>query len=376
MASAFLQRVLDPPAYGWARDGKFYKPTLSELMAHWRSRMNIFATRKNWLPVTGWVWTLALTPFLYFFATRYFTWGRLAGGLAYAMVWLGTANIVWLHRYCTHQAFTFSHPFYRFIIRNLTIRLVPEEVYVISHHVHHAYTEEAGDPYNAHGGRLYCFLAGELHQPIARDLDPKEYERVVAMLKHTGVTPNTFAQYQEWGSVCHPARLYAHFVLNWAFWYGAFFLMGGHGLACAIFGVSALWAIGIRDFNYDAHGCGKDKRTDGNDFNRKDLSINQFFAGTVSGEWHNNHHAFPGGVRSGFLWWQLDTAYGLIQLVKLLGGIHSVRDYKAKFLEKYVAPYEVAKQAANGAKVGNIVVADEAPSELPGIPDEEPVAHG
>jgi sn-1 stearoyl-lipid 9-desaturase len=72
--------------------------------------------------------------------------------------------------------------------------------------------------------------------------------------------------------------------LNWAFWYGAFFLIGGHGLACAIFGISSVWAIRIRDFNYDAHGCGKDTRREGVDFHRKDLSFNQWFAGTVSGE--------------------------------------------------------------------------------------------
>ena len=79
--------------------------------------------------------------------------------------------------------------------------------------------------------------------------------------------------------------------------------------ACAIFAMSAIWALGIRDFNYDAHAAGKDKRRDGVDFNRADLSINQLFAGTVSSEWHN-HHLFPTGARSGFLWWQLDTAWG------------------------------------------------------------------
>jgi stearoyl-CoA desaturase (delta-9 desaturase) len=344
MSASFLHRVLEPPSYGWERDGAFYKPTTRELMAHWWTRMNIFQTRKNWLPVTGWVWTLALSPFLVVFFTRYFSWKYLFIGLAYALVGLGTVNIMWLHRYCTHRAFAFSHPIYRFIIRNLTLRLVPEEVYVVSHHVHHAFTEQAGDPYNAYGGRLYCFLAGELHQPIRRDLSPGDYKRVVQMVEHTGVIPNTYAQYQKWGSICHPARLYAHFALNWAFWYAAFYAMGGHALACAIFGMSAVWAIGIRDFNYDAHGCGKDKRVEGNDFNRKDISINQFFAGTVSGEWHNNHHMFPGGVRSGFLWWQLDTAYGLILLTKLFGGISSMRDYKSRFIERYVIPYREAKR--------------------------------
>ncbi len=347
MRDTFLQRVLEPPSYGWSRNGEFYAPTVREIMSHWLDRMNIFRSRKNWLPIAGWVWNLALTPFTVLFFMRFFSWKLLAAGLVYSLVGLGTVNIVWLHRYCTHKAFAFSHPFYRFIVRNLTIRVVPEEVYVVSHLVHHAFPEKAGDPYNALGGRLYCFLAGELHQPIARNLDAKDYARVVGLVSHTGVIPNSYEQYQKWGTICHPARLYAHYALNWGFWYGAFYLMGGHALSCAIFGMSAIWAMGIRDFNYDAHGCGKDKRKVGVDFNRRDLSINQFFAGTVSGEWHNNHHLYPAGVRSGFLWWQLDTAYMLIRFVGLFGGIASSRDFKQRFLDEHYLPHKNKTKDAN-----------------------------
>lgn len=335
MAESFLARVLEPPPYGWSRNGKFYAPSTREIMSYWVTRIDPFRSRKNWLAFSGWLWPVCLLPFAAMFFAHYFSWLLLVAGFVYAMVGLGTVNIVWLHRYSTHRAFTFRHPAYRFIVRNLTIRIVPEEVYVLSHHVHHALTERAGDPYNAHGGRLYCLLAGELHQGIALDLSREDYARAVAMIKHTGVIPNSYEQYLRWGSICHPVRTYAHFALNWAFWYGAFYGIGGHGLACAIFGLSAIWAVGIRDFNYDAHGCGKDKRRDGIDFNREDLSINQVFAGTVSGEWHNNHHAYPNSARSGFLWWQLDTAWGLICLLRLFGGVRSFRDSKSKFLERH-----------------------------------------
>jgi len=345
MKQEFLHRVLEPPAYGWERDGKFYAPSLREIMSHWLSRMNLAKTRKNWLPVTGWAWNLAFVPFTIVFFAKFFSWKLLAIGMLYSMVGLGTVNIVWLHRYCTHRAFTFTHPIYRFVIRNLTLRIVPEEVYVVSHMVHHAFPEQAGDPYNSLGGRLYCFLAAELHQPIARDLSPKDYARVVFFVSHTGVVPNSYEQYQKWGTIAHPLRTQLHYALNWAFWYGAFYLMGGHALACAIFGMSAIWAMGIRDFNYDAHGCGKDKRKKGVDFNQRDLSINQLFAGTVSGEWHNNHHLYPGGIRSGFLWWQLDTAYLLIRFIALLGGVASSRDDKARFLEDHYRPYKRAQSA-------------------------------
>ena len=346
MSSAFLHRVLEPPAYGWTRDGLFYKPSTSEILSHWVSRMNVFADRRNWLSFTGWMWQLLLIPFAVVFVTRYFSWPLLLVGLLYAMVALGTGNIVWLHRYCSHRAFAFTHPAYRFVVRNLLIRLVPEETYAVSHVVHHAFSEQPGDPYNVHGGRLYCFLAGELHQPIARGMDPEDYARTAAFINHTGVKANTHEQYLRWGSICHPLRTQVHYLLNWSFWYGAFYLVGGHALACAIFGMSAVWAVGIRDFNFDAHGAGRDRRRDGIDFNRKDWSINQLFAGTVSGEWHNNHDLDPSGARSGFLWWQLDTAWLVIRLLEKLGGIESIRDYKARFHEKYYRPWVAARQAA------------------------------
>jgi stearoyl-CoA desaturase (delta-9 desaturase) len=321
-----------------------------EIFACWLGRVNIFKTRKNWYAFSGWFFTFCLSPFVYVYFTHYFSWKTALLGFVYAMVVLGTVNIVWLHRYCTHHAFKFTHPIYRFIIRNLTIRIVPEEAYVVSHHVHHAFSEKPGDPYNAYGGRLYCFLAGELHQPIARNLSRKDYGRVVAMLNHTGLIPNTYEQYKKWGTVTNPLRCYAHYFLNWAFWYGVYYLIGGHALAVTIFGWSVAWAFGIRDFNYDSHGCGKDKRKDGVDFNRRDLSINQFFAGTVSGEWHNNHHLYPAGVRSGFLWWQLDTAYILIRFVQLFGGVTGARDYKERFLEEHYRPWrERQRRAAEAA---------------------------
>jgi fatty-acid desaturase len=338
MTQPFLHRVLEPPAYGWSRHGVFYAPTTREILSYWITRMNPLH-RRNWLAFSVWLWTLLLVPFAVTFFVRYFSWPLLVVGFLYSMVGLGTVNIVWLHRYCSHRAFTFSHPVYRFIVRNLTIRIVPEEVYAVSHLVHHALSEKAGDPYNAHGGRLYCLLAAELHQGLALDLSRDDYARAVAMVKHTGVVANDYERYRRWGSICHPARLYAHYALNWAFWYAVFYAMGGHALACAIFGMSAVWAVGIRDFNYGAHGGGKDRRRDGVDFNRDDLSINQVFAGTVSGEWHNNHHLFPKGARSGFLWWQLDTAWGLICVLRALGGVSSYRDYKSEFLAKYVRSF-------------------------------------
>ncbi len=85
---------------------------------------------------------------------------------------------------------------------------------MISHHVHHAKSDEPGDPYNATAGFLYCFLADVNHQPIALDLTEAEYTRVVKLMDHTGIRPNTYKQYQKWGSIVNPVWSIVGWVLN------------------------------------------------------------------------------------------------------------------------------------------------------------------
>jgi stearoyl-CoA desaturase (delta-9 desaturase) len=342
MATSFLRRVLEEPAYGWSRGGALYKPTVSEIMREWRSRMNLFANRKAWLGVSGWCWTFALFPFGVVFLIRYFSWPLMLAGFLYSMVGIGTHGTVWLHRYSTHRAFKFRNAAYRFVCRDLAIKVVPEEIYVVSHHVHHALSDQPGDPYNARAGWLYCFFAGELHQPVNRSLSPVDYEHLCALVRHTGMRINSYEEYCRWGSIAHPARTTLHYALNWIFWYGVFYLIGGHALATALFGWTAVWAVGIRAHNYDLHAGGKDRRRDGVDFDRSSLAINQLWPGFVAGEWHNNHHLFPHSARAGFLPWQTDISFAFIRLYRLLGGVTSIRDSREKFYERHYRPYLAA----------------------------------
>src|SRR5207253_1137654 len=102
-------------------------------------------------------------------------------------------------------------------------KMIPEEIYIISHHVHHAKSDTPGDPYNAHGGWLYCFLADANHQPIATDLSVEDYQRTVDLMKHTGIYCNSYSQYQKWGSISNPYITAATILINLAFWIGIFY---------------------------------------------------------------------------------------------------------------------------------------------------------
>ncbi|WP_374950901.1 fatty acid desaturase [Mucilaginibacter sp.] len=336
---AFIHNVLEAPSYGWKDEqGNLSKPTQSQIIKEFLSRINVFANKKNWLSFTSWLMVLFLAPCLLIFLFNYFSIQGLIIAFLYSMVVMGSHGTVWYHRYCTHGAYKFRNNFWRFFTQNLTLKIIPEEIYAISHHVHHALSDTPGDPYNAQGGFLYCFLADANHQPINRNMTEKEYARCVTLMKHTGVMPNTYAQYQKYGSVANPLRTIVGVIANWSFWFAAFYLLGGLGLAFAIFGSAGVWAVGVRTFNYEGHGKGEDKRREGVDHNRKDMSINQLWPGIVAGEWHNNHHLFPKSARSGFKAYQVDTAWYFIKFMSIIGAVSHYKDSKAQFIKEYVKP--------------------------------------
>jgi len=352
----FLDYVLQPPAYGWKdTKGELIVPKVSEILTEFFNRLNVFRDRRNWLPFFSWLKVLCLIPFFFIFLFNFLSWWTVLAAFVYSMIIMGTHGTIWHHRYCTHGAYKFKNNFWRFFTQNLTINVIPEEIYVISHHVHHAKSDQPGDPYNAQAGFLYCFLADVNHQPIAKDLSESDYNRVKLLMQHTGVTANTYTQYKKWGSYVNPASAVLSWMLNWAFWYGAFYLIGGHALACSLFGAAGFWAVGVRTFNYEGHAKGEDKQREGTDFSENDKSINQLWPGIVAGEWHNNHHLYPKSARSGFKPHQVDFAWYYIKAMYTLGAVQSYKDDKKRFYDRYHVPYMQAKNLqANGPieKVG------------------------
>jgi len=349
---SFLDHVLQVPAYGW-KDGKgnLIKPRAGEIFKEFFSRLNVFNNRKNWLPFFSWLKILCLLPFFLLFIFKFFSWGMFAAAFLYSMIIMGTHGTIWHHRYCTHGAYKFRNGFWRFFTQNLTINVIPEEIYVVSHHVHHSKSDQPGDPYNAQAGFLYCFLADVNHQPIAKDLSEADYNRVKLLMKHTGVAGNTYAQYLKWGSYVNPGNAVMSWVLNWSFWYLAFYLLGGHALACTLFGAAGFWGVGVRTFNYEGHGKGEDVQQAGVDYNTNDKSINQLWPGIVAGEWHNNHHLFPKSARSGFKPHQIDLAFYYIKFMNVIGAVSEYRDSKKDFYNQYHLPYLASKTASEKVAV-------------------------
>lgn len=55
---------------------------------------------------------------------------------------------------------------------------------------------------------------------------------------------------------------------------------------------------------------------------------------TLGEGWHNNHHAFPGSVRQGFLWWEVDVTFYVLKLLSWVGLVRDLRGFPAAALER------------------------------------------
>ena len=66
----------------------------------------------------------------------------------------------------------------------------------------------------------------------------------------------------------------------------------------------------------------------------------------LSGEWHNNHHLFPGSARAGFLPYQLDLAWIYIYSLFKLGMVSSYKDSKKEFMSRYYSVEMATKNKA------------------------------
>ncbi len=166
---AFIDEVLQQPSYGWKNyKGELIKPTIRQLFTEAFLRVNIFRDRKNWITLMSWVMGICMIPFLFVFVVHFFSMKLCFTLIFYSLIVMSIHSTIWYHRFCTHKAFTFSHPIWRIITQNIVIKTFPEELYVISHHVHHAKSDLPGDPYNPLGGLVYCLLSDVNHQSISK----------------------------------------------------------------------------------------------------------------------------------------------------------------------------------------------------------------
>lgn len=70
-------------------------------------------------------------------------------------------------------------------------------------------------------------------------------------------------------------------------------------------------------------------------FETRDDSRNSLLLALLTfGEgWHNNHHYYPGSVRQGFRWWEVDLSYYLLRILSIFGLVWGLRAVPKRVLE-------------------------------------------
>src|ERR1700750_1496273 len=108
--NTFIDNLLQPPSYGWKNEnGSLVIPTRKQLWREVLLRINVFKSKKNWISLVTVLMMVGMMPFFFLFLFKYFSWLLVIAVVVYSMVIMGTHGTIWLHRYCTHKSYTFSH---------------------------------------------------------------------------------------------------------------------------------------------------------------------------------------------------------------------------------------------------------------------------
>jgi stearoyl-CoA desaturase (delta-9 desaturase) len=72
-------------------------------------------------------------------------------------------------------------------------------------------------------------------------------------------------------------------------------------------------------------------------YSTRDQSRNNWLIAIITlGEgWHNNHHHFPGSVKQGFYWWEVDLTYYGLKILASLGLIWNLKQVPLEVREQH-----------------------------------------
>ncbi|QDV63875.1 acyl-CoA desaturase [Crateriforma conspicua] len=280
------------------------KPTAQERRR--RDNLSLYAL--------GW---LGLAHIGCLFAPMTFTWAGLFTLIG--LHWLtGSLGIcLGYHRLLTHTGMK-THNWVRYLfggIGSLAGEGSPLD-WVADHRKHHAHSDQEGDPHSPHDGGWWShvfWLAFHTH-----DGDRKDYLNhwVPDLMRDRGMR------------ILDKMFLPMNLALG-AGLFGIGYAFGGLSLATSLF----IWGFCLRLVlvlhatwlvNSASHIWGY-KNYETADDSRNNWIVAIFAYGEG---WHNNHHAYPRMAKHGHKWWEFDMTWMMIVLLKKLGLVWDVVDYK------------------------------------------------
>jgi stearoyl-CoA desaturase (delta-9 desaturase) len=329
-----LGRLLREPSWGHREvGGGVRRPSLAMCLRETLRNVNVLASRRNLVPLLMFIGFAACGPpqvivYLGWFAAPQ----ALAVAALYFYVYTAVTNTIWWHRFACHRAFSTRSRALKTAFRWLSPVFVPLESYVVPHLVHHARPDQPGDPYTPLSGYAGCMFTEWTTGLLDADgMSADDFARARRMIEHTGVPLNDLERFRRWGTLQTLPSLLGDLAAAISLHWSVLYALGGPSwILAANTGLFIGHFLNL-DFNYTAHGSGRAGHRDGVDFHRNDLSLNQVAPGWIGGEWHNNHHLFPGSMRTGFLPWQVDVPFQVVRLLHHTGLVDAYHDDLDRF---------------------------------------------
>jgi fatty-acid desaturase len=239
-------------------------------------------------------------------ALYFFSWKWLA--VSILLNWIGGSLGIGIgfHRLMTHRGFQTPKIVEYFLAVCGTFALQGGPInWVVTHRIHHAFTEGPNDPHSPRDGRWWAHM-GWILRGTAQQHSEKVMRRYAPDLMkdpvHVWINRLYFVPLSISGIVL--------------------FLIGGFpAVLWGVFlrvtlGLHATWLV-----NSATHLWGKRR------FETSDDSTNNWWVALLTfGEgWHNNHHAYPTAARHGLRWYEIDINWWGITALKVMGLAKSIK---------------------------------------------------
>lgn len=235
-----------------------------------------------------------------------FSWKAIA--LSLLLAWLaGSVGIgIGYHRLLTHRGFQ-TPKWVEYVLTFCgTLGLQGGAInWVVTHRIHHAFTDQPGDPHSPRDGRWWAHIGWILHGTAQQHSEQVMRRYAPDLMKdpvHVWLNRLYFV----------PLILCGFVLLALGGWpalmWGIFFRV--------TFGLHATWLV-----NSATHMWGSRR------FETTDDSTNNWWVALLTfGEgWHNNHHAFPRAARHGLAWYEIDVNWWGIRALQSLGLAKSIK---------------------------------------------------
>lgn len=237
-----------------------------------------------------------------------FFWSWPAVITAVVLYWVGGSLGIGMgfHRLLTHRGYKVPKAVEYFLATCGTLALEGGPIqWVVTHRIHHAHADRAGDPHTPRDGGWWAHI-GWILWGTAQNHSPATIARYAPdLLKDS---------YYRWLN-----RFYYVPILVLGI---ALFVFGGWGVMLwgvflrSILAFHATWLV-----NSATHLWGRTRFETGDD------SRNSWWVALLTfGEgWHNNHHAHPTSARHGLHWYEIDINWLGIRALQLLGLAHGIK---------------------------------------------------